>query len=186
VPQIGDITERLRAWADGDLDARDAAVELAYEELRRIAENRIRREAGVPSLDPTGLAHEAFLRLAEQRHVQWENRAQFFAIAARLMRRILVDRHRARHAQKRADPETRLTLSDVEAPAGSIDLEQLDAALDRLATMDPRPAQIVELRFFAGLTVEEVAEVVGISTATVKREWAVARAWLKRELDDAG
>jgi len=187
VPQPGDITERLRAWAAGDVDARDAAVELVYGELRRIAQNRLRRERQVLTLDATGLAHEAFLRLAEQRHVLWENRAQFFAVAARMMRRILVDQHRARHAQKRGDGATMLTLSGVDVAApDALDLALLDGALDRLALQDARQAQIVELRFFGGLSIEDAAEVVGVSPATVKREWALARAWLKRELDDAG
>ena len=184
--QPGDITDRLRAWAAGDAGARDAAVELVYGELRRIAQNRLRREPHALTLDATGLAHEAFLRLAEQRQVTWENRAQFFAVAARMMRRILVDQHRARHAQKRG-PGLTVALSGVDiAVPEALDLELLDRALDRLALQDARQAQIVELRFFGGLTIEEAAEVVGISPATLKREWALARAWLKRELDDAG
>ncbi len=181
--QPGDLTELLQAWSDGDAAARDAAIELAYAELRKIAHNRLRTEGDVQTLDATGLAHEAFVRLAAHDQVRWENRAQFFAIAARVMRRILVDRHRARHALKRG-AGTRVAMPDV-AAAGDpeLDLDQLNDALDRLAVQDPRQARIVELRFFAGLTIEDAAEVVGLSPATLKREWALARAWLKRELD---
>ena len=181
VAQRGDMTLLLRAWADGDESARDAAIELAYAELLRIAQNRMRGERDVYTIDATGLAHEAFMRLADQDRVEWQNRAQFFAIAARTMRRILVDRHRARKAQKRT--ATCIVLSQVDAVKPvELDLELLNRALDRLALQDPRQAQIVELRFFAGLTIEDTAEVVGISPASVKREWALARAWLKREI----
>ena len=176
------MTELLRAWAEGDEAARDAAIELAYAELRRIAQNRILGEGDGVTIDATGLAHEAFMRLADQNRVQWQNRAQFFAIAARVMRRILVDRHRARNAQKRSASRVMVSDVDVATPV-ELDLELLNLALDRLALQDERQAQIVELRFFAGLTVEEAAEVVGVSPATLKREWALARAWLKRELD---
>lgn len=182
----GDLTTLLQAWADGEPGARDAAIERAYAELRKIAQNRLRTEGDHQTLDATGLAHEAFMRLAAQTQVRWENRSQFFAIAATVMRRILVDRHRARHARKRAGGGIRVELSDVGlASADRLDLEQLEQALERLAVQDPRQAQIVELRFFAGLTIEDTAGVVGVSPATLKREWAMARAWLKRELDGA-
>ncbi|MEZ4363732.1 MAG: ECF-type sigma factor [Kofleriaceae bacterium] len=185
--QPGDITQLLQAWAAGDEAARDAAIELAYPELRRIAQNRLRTEGDALTLDATGLAHEAYLRLAEQHQTRWENRAQFFAIVARVMRRILVDRHRARMAQKRAGGVARVAFSDVDlAMPEALDLDRLNDALDRLALQDARQAQIVELRFFAGLTIEEAGEAVGVSPATLKREWVLARAWLKRELDDAG
>ena len=176
------MTELLQAWADGDEAARDAAVELAYAELRRIAQNRLLGEGDAVTIDATGLAHEAFMRLADQNRVQWQNRAQFFAIAARVMRRILVDRHRARTAQKRTAARVVLSAADIATPV-ELDLELLNRALDRLSLQDPRQAQIIELRFFAGLTIEDAAEVVGVSPATLKREWALARAWLKRELD---
>jgi DNA-directed RNA polymerase specialized sigma24 family protein len=213
LPQPDDITGLLQAWADGDEAARDAAIELAYAELRRIAQNRLRTEGDALTLDATGLAHEAFLKLAGQKETRWQSRAQFFAIVARVMRRILVDRQRARRAQKRGGG-TRVAFSGLElevgyggAPnaaalgtprgamagaltmpgawgaTGSVDLDRLNDALDRLALQDPRQAQIVELRFFAGLTIEEAGEAAGISPATLKREWALARAWLKRELD---
>jgi RNA polymerase sigma factor (TIGR02999 family) len=182
VSQEGDMTALLRAWAEGDDAARDAAVELAYAELRRIAQNRIRGEGDAATIDATGLAHEAFVRLAQQTRVQWQNRAQFFAIAARTMRRILVDRHRARKAMKRDATCVVLSSEPGAATPEELDLELLNRALDRLALQDPRQAQIVELRFFAGLSIEDAAEVVGISPATVKREWALARAWLRREI----
>ena len=187
VTQPGDITVKLRAWIDGDESARDQVVELVYGDLRRLAQRRMRGDH-VQTIDATGLAHEAFLKRVEQSHVRWENRAQFFAVAARVMRRILVDRHRARNAEKRGDGATRLAISevpDIGTPV-DLDLELLDRALQRLALQDARQAEIVELRFFGGLSIEETAEAVGVSPATIKREWALARAWLKRELDDAG
>lgn len=182
----GDLTELLQAWSDGDDAARDAAIALAYGELRKIAQNRLRTEGEVQTLDATGLAHEAFVRLAAHDQVRWRNRAQFFAIAARVMRRILVDRHRARHALKR-EAGTRVEITGVDqADDDTLDLERLNHALDRLAIQDPRQARIVELRFFGGLTIEEAAEVAEVSPATLKREWALARAWLRRELDGGG
>lgn len=174
----------LRAWAAGDRGAGDAAIELAYTDLTRIAENRIRYEAEGISIDATGLAHEAFLQLAAQQRVEWENRSQFFAVAARVMRRILVDRHRARTADKRGGGQSHIALSQHGPEAViELDLEALDRALTRLALQDPRQAQIVELRFFGGLTIDDTALAVSMSAATVKREWAMARAWLKRELE---
>lgn len=174
----------MRAWAAGDPTAGGGAFELAYADLQKIAENRIRYEADGISIDATGLAHEAFLRLAAQQRVAWENRSQFFAIAARVMRRILVDRHRARTADKRGGGRSHIALSlhELEAPV-ELDLDALDRALTRLADQDPRQAQIVELRFFGGLTNSDTAETLNVSSATVKREWAIARAWLKRELE---
>jgi RNA polymerase sigma factor (TIGR02999 family) len=181
--QPGDMTELLQAWADGDAGARDAAVELAYAELHRLAEARIRGEHDALTIDATGLAHEAFIRLADQRHVRWENRAHFFAVAARVMRRILVDRYRARTAQKRGRGVAWVVLSEDDVTATvELDLEALNQALDRLALQDERQARIVELRFFAGLTVEDSATAIGVSPATLKREWTLARAWLKREM----
>jgi RNA polymerase sigma factor (TIGR02999 family) len=185
MPKPGDLTELLAAWSSGDDAARDEAVALVYAELRRIARNRMRREGDLVTVQTTGLVHEAYLRLAQQSSTRWQNRAHFFAIAARIMRRILVEAHRARHAQKRAEPGgVRVALEDVEvaAPEMSVDVAQLADALDRLERQDPRQATIVELRFFAGLTVEETAEAIELSPITVKREWALARAWLKREL----
>jgi RNA polymerase sigma-70 factor, ECF subfamily len=181
--QTADMTELLQAWADGDEAARDAAVELAYAELHRLAENRIRGEADALTIDATGLAHEAFIRLADQRHVRWENRSHFFAIAARVMRRILVDRYRARTARKRGGDVTWVVLSEDDAAVMlELDLEALNRALDRLALQDERHARLVELRFFAGLTIDDCATVIGVSPATLKRDWMLALAWLKREL----
>jgi len=185
-----DVTELLRAWAGGDEDARAAAVASLYESLRRLAHACMRREGEAVTLQTTGLVHEAYLRLAAQRRTEWRSRGHFFAIAARIMRRILVEAYRARRAQKRGggDPAGRVDIADVDpvAPAPGLDVEGLSEALDRLAAQDPDHARIVELRFFAGLTVEETAEAVSLSPATVKREWALARAWLHRELSGDG
>ncbi len=180
------MTARLQAWAAGDESARDTAVEGVYEVMRQLEDRRMRAEAHGMSLVSSGLAHEVFLRLIDQRQVAWQNRAQFFAVAARLMRRILVDRYRARNALKRGGGVSRVSLADDIAATVEGDLEALDRALARLAIQDPRQAQIVELRYFGGLSIEDAADAVGVSPATVKREWALARAWLKRELDDAG
>jgi RNA polymerase sigma factor (TIGR02999 family) len=176
-----DITDLLQAWEGG---ARDAVVEVVYEDLKRLADARIRTEAETLTIDATDLAHEAFLRLADQRQVRWKNRAHFFAIAARVMRRILVDRYRARRARKRGGDVTWVVLGEGDAAITvEVDLEALSDALDRLASQDERQARIVEMRFFAGMTVEDSAEAIGISPATLKREWTLARAWLKREMD---
>jgi RNA polymerase sigma factor (TIGR02999 family) len=182
-----DVTQLLAAWSDGDEAARDAVVAMVYAELRRIARNRMRREGDAVTLQTTGLVHEAYLRLARQHATQWRNRAHFFAIAARVMRRVLVESYRGRHAQKRGGLRARVELDAIDAAATpvSLDLEALEAALDGLERQDELQARIVELRYFAGLTIEETAEAVGLSPATVKREWALARAWLKRELTDA-
>jgi RNA polymerase sigma factor (TIGR02999 family) len=137
------------------------------------------------TLDSTGLAHEAYERLIGQQTTTFQNRAHFFAIAARTMRQLLVDRYRARHAEKRGGGATRVSLSAADLASPSVvDLDFLNRALDRLAVQDSRQAQIVELRFFAGLTIEDTALAIGVSPATVKREWAMARAWLRRELTD--
>src|SRR5688572_13711908 len=175
-----DMTALLQAWAEGDEGARDELMPLVYEDLRRIAENRMRREKNLLTIETTGLVHEAYLRLVDQARARWQNRGHFFSIAARVMRRILVERHRARHAQKRGDPDARIAIEDVDVPAGGapLDLELLGHALDRLEQQDPDQARIVELRFFAGLTIEETADAVGVSPATVKREWTLARTWL--------
>jgi RNA polymerase sigma factor (TIGR02999 family) len=135
-------------------------------------------------MQATGLVHEAYLRLAGQTRTRWQSRAHFFAIAARVMRRILVEAYRARRAQKRGNPDARIALEDIDvaAPTPALDVESLNAALDVLDAQDPQQAKLVELRYFAGLTIEETAEALGSSPATVKREWALARAWLKREL----
>lgn len=161
---------------------------IVYQELRRLAGRYLAHETPGQTLQPTALVHEAYLRLARQRRAPWQDRAHFFRVAAKMMRRVLVDHYRGRHAQKRGDGVARITLVDDLASAGpqSVDLLELDAALERLAALDPQQATIVELRFFAGLTVEETAAALGISTPTVKRHWALARAWLLLALSGQG
>jgi RNA polymerase sigma factor (TIGR02999 family) len=161
-------------------------VPLVYDELRRLAHAYMQRERPGHTLQTTALVHEAYVRLAGQESLSWQNRAHFRAIAAETMRRILVEYARARNAVKRGGGQQRVTLEDntIGLDAQSVDLEALDQALRRLAEIDPRLVRIVEFRFFAGLTVEETAEVMAISTGTVKREWATARAWLRRELQE--
>ncbi len=183
-----EISELLRAWNHGDQHARDELMPLIYDELRRVARAYLRREHAVQSLEPTALVHEAFLRMVGQEKVVWENRAHFFGIAARLMRQVLVNQAEARHTAKRGGEVERVALSDIDQilpPANEqneIDLLALNEALDRLEQIDPDQCRIVELRYFSGLTIEEVAEVMNISPATVKREWTMARAWLRLEL----
>lgn len=180
----GDVTRLLAAWSAGDPEAMEALAPLVYDELRKIAGAYMRRERSDHTLQPTAVVNEAFLRLAGQREVSFRSRAHFFGIAAQAMRRILVDHARARHAQKRGGPATLLPLDESVAAAGSrgIDLLALDEALSRLAALDGPQARVVELRFFAGLTVEETAAAMDLSPATVKRDWTSARAWLFREL----
>jgi len=180
----GEVTRILQAWGRGDQQAVDRLMPLVYGELRRLARHYLRRERPDHTLQPTALVHEAYLRLVDQRGVTWQNRAHFFGVAAQAMRRILVDHARRHHAAKRGGPAFKVWLDDVviAAKERSDDLLALDDALNRLAAMDPRQGQIVELRLFSGLTVEETAEALGISPATVKREWTSAKAWLTREL----
>ncbi|MBP6772992.1 MAG: sigma-70 family RNA polymerase sigma factor [Gemmatimonadaceae bacterium] len=162
----------------------DAMLPVVYAELRELAERHLQRERPDHTLQPTALVNEAYLRLQSQRKVDWANRAQFFGIAAQMMRRILVTHAEARHASKRGGFATRVTLDESVSwtDERDLDLVELDETLQRLAAIDPRQAQVVELRFFAGLTIEDTAEALGISPATVKREWTVAKAWLRREL----
>lgn len=178
-----DITALLLAWSEGDEAAHGRLVEAVYDGLRQVAQQHLRRERSDHSLTPTALVHEAYLRLVDQRRVRWQNRTQFFAIGAQVMRRILVDHARARLTAKR---DRTLTISiegmDVGTEPRDVNLLALDAALARLEGMDPRQSRIVELRFFAGLSVEETAAAVGVAPITVKRDWAMARAWLFREL----
>jgi RNA polymerase sigma factor (TIGR02999 family) len=183
MPESPDITALLIAWGHGEHAARSQLVEAVYDELRRVAQRRLQTERADHSLTPTALVHEAYLRLIDQQRVQWRNRAQFFAIAARLMRRILVDHARARATAKR-DGGPSIALEEVEVGTAPLDVDvlALDSALDRLAALDTRQGQLVELRFFAGFTVEETAAALDVSPITVKRDWALARAWLFREL----
>ena len=178
------VTELLHAWSDGDTAALDQLVPVVYDELRRQASRYLRREQGGHTLQTTALVNEAYLRLVDQKNIRWQNRAQFFGIAAQLMRRILVDHARAKHRAKRGGRDIRVTLDEAVAIAANqeIDLIALDAALDRLAQIDEQQSKVVEMRFFSGLNVEETAEVLGISPATVKRDWNVAKAWLYREM----
>ena len=183
-PAPQEVTELLLKWRGGDKEALEELTQLVYPELRRMARDFLRHERPDHTLQPTALTHEAFLRLIDQRRVRWQGRAHFFAIAARMMRRILVDYARRRLTQKRL--ATQVSLDPV-APtlAGGVDLVDLHEALLRLEEMDPRQGRIVELRYFGGLTVEETGEVLSLSPATVKREWSVAKRWLRHELNPA-
>jgi RNA polymerase sigma factor (TIGR02999 family) len=179
-----DVTELLRAWSEGDSGARDRLMPLVYDELRRRAAAYLRREARDHTLQPTALVHEAYLRLVDQRRAVWKNRAQFFGVASQMMRRILVDRARARRTAKRSGRWARVTLDDA-APVSrpvEVDVLDLDTALTRLGEFDPRKAQVAELRFFGGLSLEECGEVLAVSLATVQRDWQAARAWLFKTL----
>lgn len=177
-----EVTRLLVAWSGGDRSVGDALIGAVYDDLRRMARAYFRRERSGHSLPPTALVHEAYMKLVEQRDVHWQNRAHFFAIAARVMRRILVDHARARGSAKRGKG-TDVTLHDVHAVAPlAIDVLALDQALEKLAVLDPRQSRLVELRFFGGLTVEEAAAVLDIAPITVKRDWALARTWLYREM----
>jgi RNA polymerase sigma factor (TIGR02999 family) len=180
----GDVTRLLSDWSNGDRHALDELLPLVYDELRHLANAYLKRERDGHTLQSTALVHEAFLRLVNQHDVQWQGRAHFFGIAAQMIRRILVDHARAQRAAKRGAGAVRIELGEELAVAQQRDLDliALDDALERLATMDGRQSRIVELRFFAGLSVEDTADVMGISTATVKREWSSARAWLFREV----
>ena len=178
-----DVTELLLRWRNGDRRALDQVLPLVYDELRRLARRHLRNEQPGHTLQSTALVHEAFLRMMDQ-DAAWQNRAHFFGIAAQMMRRVLVDHARGRSAAKRGDGARKVTLDPgIAAPeARGVDVEALDEALSNLGKLDPRQEKIIELRFFAGLTIEDTSEVMQLSPATVKREWATARAWLYREL----
>ena len=187
------VTELLHAWGAGDTGAGEALAPLVYAELRRQARLALRREGEGHTLQPTALVHEAWLRLEGQHDARWESRTQFLAVAAQAMRRVLVDHARTRRALKRGGGATPITLGDADravaggasadAAADAVDVLALDDALARLAILDPRKARLVELRYFAGLSIPEAAAALGVSLATVGREWAVARMWLRRELE---
>jgi RNA polymerase sigma-70 factor (ECF subfamily) len=184
-PEKADITQLLIAWSEGRREALDDLMPMVYADLRRVAANYMRREAVDHALQPTALVHEAYVRLIDQKHVQWRNRAHFFGVAAGLMRRILVDQARRRRAEKRGGGWERVTLVGDEAAVENhkeIDVLALHEALERLASFDPQQERIVELRYFGGLTIEEAAEVLGISAATVVREWTIAKAWLRTDM----
>ena len=180
------ITELLIAWGDGHRDALDELLPLVYDELRRLASRYLQREPDGHTLQPTALVHEAYLRLIDQRRVKWKNRAHFYGVSAKVMRRILVDHARARRAGKRGVGWERVPLVEDAASTdhADVDVLALDEALRRLSAFDPQQERIVELRYFGGLTIDETALVVGISPATVVREWTVAKAWLLNELSE--
>lgn len=179
-----DVTTLLHRLAGGDASAAEEVVPLIYRELRQLAAHYMARERRDHTLQTTALVHEAYLRLVDQRQANWKNRAHFYGAAAGIMRRILVDRARARRADKRGGDAHRVELDETFASSGEHpdEIIRLDTALTRLAERSPRQVRIVELRFFAGLSVEETAEALAVSPKTVKRDWTVARAWLHREL----
>jgi RNA polymerase sigma factor (TIGR02999 family) len=180
-----DVTRMLIQWREGDRGALDRLMPVVYDELHHIAERYFRGERSDNTLQPTALVNEAYIRLINQSGVDWQNRAQFFGIAATTMRRILVERARARNRAKRGKGGYKLDLthvSDIPDNSNQYDLLAVDRALEGLASFDQQQSRIVECRFFGGLSIEETAEVVGVSVATVKREWVLARAWLFREL----
>ena len=179
------VTQLLVAWTNGNRAALEELIPVVYPELRRIAARYLRRERVGHTLQPTALVHEAYVKLIDQDRAQWQNRAQFFGVAAQLMRRILVDHAREHAAEKRGGGVRPVTLVDAMAasPDRGIDVLALDEALQRFTALYPEQGRLVELRYFGGLTIEETAEVLGMSPATVKRQWAVARAWLLANID---
>lgn len=179
-----EVTGLLLDWNNGQAEALERLMPLVYDELRHIAARYLRKERQDHTLQTTALVHEAYIRLIDQNQANWQNRAQFFGVAAQMMRRILVDHARGHQADKRGGGAAKLSLDEaIEiADQKEVDLIALDDALNQLAQLDEQQCRVVELRFFAGLTVEEVAEVMKLSPATIKREWSMAKAWLHREL----
>ena len=183
-----DVTQLLVGWSGGDRSASEQLMAAVYAELHRQAARAMGRETPDHTLQATALVNEAYLRLIDQRRVQWRNRAHFFGVAAQLMRRILVDHARGRLAEKRGGGLRQVTLGNADAAGDTmpdesgVDVLVLHEALERLAAIDPRQARIVELRYFGGMNIEDTAEALDLSPATIKREWAVARMWLRREL----
>jgi RNA polymerase sigma factor (TIGR02999 family) len=184
-PTATPVTELLVRWRSGDPAALQALMPLVYDEMRRLAHRYLRRERPGHTLQSTALVHEAFVRLAGNALPQWEDRAHFFGIAAHLMRQILVEYARSRNAGKRGGAIVKLAIDNVDEPLARPDLDivALDDALKDLARIDPQQSRVVELRFFSGLSIEDTAQVLGISESTVKRDWNTARVWLYRELD---
>lgn len=180
----GQISVVLKDWSGGNRASADALLALVYDELRKIASLYLRKESSGHTLQPTALVHEAYIKLIDISDIDWQDRAHFFAVSANVMRHILVDHARAKLAEKRGGDAQRISLEDVVSVSdeSNVDLLAVDEALDELAEFDKQQARIVELRFFGGLTIEETAHVAGISPATVKREWAMAKAWLHRKL----
>ena len=190
-PESIDVTQLLLAWRGGNAAAGEHLLQIIYAELHRQAARAMRREEAAHTLQATALVNEAYLRLIDQTRVEWRNRAHFFGVAAQLMRRILVDHARARLADKRGGGKHALSLGDVDRHQAAdddpgVDVLALHEALEKLATFDPQQTRLVELRYFSGLSIEETAEALGISASTVKREWAIARAWLRREIEQSG
>lgn len=186
-PPAPEVTALLSAWRAGSASAGDRLLEVLYRELHGMAHGRLRHERPGATLQTTALVHEAYLRLVDQRQVEWRDRGHFLALAATMMRRVLVDRARTRDAVKRGGGEPAIALTEIQSLGVDPEVEILDVdrALDRLAAAFPRAARVVELRFFGGLELEEIGEVVGISLRTVKRDWAFASAWLGNELGGA-
>ena len=184
VPSTTQITQWLVASRDGDVEALESLLPLVYDELHRHAVRCFVRERAGHTLQPTALVNEVYLRLVGQHEMKWQNRAQFFAVAAQMMRRILVSHARARQAAKRGGAEQRVTFTEElsAAPEPDLNLLALDEALNKLEALDPQKGRVVELRFFSGLSVPETAEVMGVSPRTVDRQWQTAKAWLYREI----
>jgi RNA polymerase sigma factor (TIGR02999 family) len=184
VEQQHEVTRILHDWSGGDANAPARLMPFVYDELRRLARIFLARESGAHTLQPTALVHEAYLRLVDQRSVRWQNRAHFYGLAASMMRRVLIDHARAHAAEKRGGAAQHLSLDDVQVPLEqrAAGLLALDEALERLGQMDERKCKIVEMRFFGGLSDEEIAEVLKVTTRTVLRDWKKARLWLYREL----
>jgi RNA polymerase sigma-70 factor (ECF subfamily) len=183
-----EVTALLLSWSDGDQDALARLMPLVYDELRRLALDHLRRERPDHTLQPTALVNEVYLRLVDQRSVSWQTRAQFFGLAARLMRHVLVDHARTRAAAKRGGGASKLSLDEARVAPEEVaaELVALDEALVRLAAVDERKGRVVEMRFFGGLSVEETAEALGVSDKTVMRDWRIAKLWLHRELSREG
>ena len=183
-----DVSALLQAWSQGHVEARDRVMDVVYQELRRRAAAYLRRERAGHTLQPTALVHEAYLRLVDQNATAWQNRAQFFGVASQIMRRILVDRARARKTAKRSGRWARVTLDEslAEQRPRDVDVLDLDKALTELSNFDARKSQVAELKFFGGLTLEETGHLLGLSVATVEREWQVARAYSHARLNDKG
>jgi RNA polymerase sigma factor (TIGR02999 family) len=183
-PLPHDVTQLLVAWSNGDEAARDQLLPLVYEQLHRLAHQYMNRERPGHTLQTSALVNEAFVRLVDQRNVRWQNRSHFFAIAAQMMRRVLVDYARSRQSEKRGGNAVQVSLNEelIVSDEQNDEVVALDEALKTLATLDQRKCQIVELRFFAGLSIEETAEVLGVSSGTIMREWTLAKAWLRKEI----
>lgn len=179
-----DVTEILHEWSGGDRDAPERLMPLVYDEMRRLARSFLARERDGHTFQPTALVNEAYLRLVDQTRVNWQNRAHFYGIASSMMRRVLIDHARAHATEKRGGVAVHLSIDDVQVPVEkrAASFLALDEALEKLAQMDERKARIVEMRFFGGLSDEEIAEVLGVSSRTVLRDWKTARLWLYREL----